>query len=191
MCAPAVLKPQCSHLAPVPFAAGPASPQSQVFKIHVADCERPLRIGLQLGYPALPEPFDASAAPVARMGGWEVTVTFDAVRSDVYCSYRRRPAGAGRPDSINTLLPPVAKIQIFTDSASKPKTVTVDPAGLRFPAMFPILRVAPGKLCTAAKRSIAIRLAGSSEAASPAPPHSYSSAIPPATGSLSSTPLRI
>lgn len=65
--------------------------------------------------------------------GWDVSVGYDAVRCEVFCAYRRTRDSFGPTALTHFLLPPATTIRLYRDSGSKPETVIVDPAGLRFP----------------------------------------------------------
>jgi hypothetical protein len=65
--------------------------------------------------------------------GWDVSVGYDAVRCEVFCTYRRTRDSFGPTTLLHFLLPPTTTIRLYGDSGSKPETVIVDPAGLRFP----------------------------------------------------------
>ncbi len=65
--------------------------------------------------------------------GWDVSVGYDAVRCEVFCTYRRTRDSFGPTALSHFLLPPATTIRLYGDSGAKPETVIVDPAGLRFP----------------------------------------------------------
>jgi len=62
---------------------------------------------------------------------WEVTVTVDREACEVSCAYRFKRNGAIRSAS---LAPPKIIVQVYSDGVSLPQTVSIDPAGLDFPA---------------------------------------------------------
>lgn len=65
--------------------------------------------------------------------GWDVTVGFDSERCEIYCAYRRVHDAFGPTALAHFLLPPMTVLRLYRDAGSKPETVVVDPAGLRFP----------------------------------------------------------
>jgi hypothetical protein len=65
--------------------------------------------------------------------GWDVSVGYDAVRCEVFCTYRRTRDSFGPTALSHFLLPPATTIRLYGDSGSNPETVIVDPAGLQFP----------------------------------------------------------
>jgi hypothetical protein len=69
---------------------------------------------------------------VPQAGEWDVTVGYDTVRCEIYCSYRLKRDEFGRPRLTGLLLPPVAAIRIYADSGDS-QEITVDPAGLGQP----------------------------------------------------------
>ncbi len=60
---------------------------------------------------------------------WDVTVTVDAAKCRLTCSYRlKRDSPAAR-----LLAPPVVVVRVYSDYVSLPYKLKVDPAGLEFP----------------------------------------------------------
>jgi len=144
-----MLAPPCAQGARLP-GTGLNEGAARVYRIHVPDCGPKAKFAMRLAY--LPEPTRPDreagwlqpAAPV-RLGGWEVTVVFDPVHCDLYCTYRRKPGTA-------RLLPPLAAIQIYASPMAKPRTVTVDPAGLSNPSAARSLPVAAERACLPGKK---------------------------------------
>ncbi|MDR3703394.1 MAG: hypothetical protein P4L56_27345 [Candidatus Sulfopaludibacter sp.] len=66
----------------------------------------------------------------ASAGNWDVTVTVDAVKCRLTCAYRLK---RGSP-AASLLAPPVVFVRVYSDFVSLPYKLTVDPAGLEFPA---------------------------------------------------------
>ena len=75
------------------------------------------------------------APPVTQFGGWEVEVTVDEETCEISCDYRLRRDRFGRKPVTDLLLPPAIDIRVYTDSASLPTTVTIDPAHTREPVL--------------------------------------------------------
>lgn len=72
---------------------------------------------------------------VAHAGEWDVTVGYDAARCEVYCAYRLKRDEFDRPRLTGLLVPPIAAIRVYADSASAPETVIIDPGGLEQPEL--------------------------------------------------------
>ncbi len=121
MCLPGLLQAQSKP-------AGTA-----VYTIHIRQAAPPSR--LDVYFPIAPGGLKPAAGAVsaASLGDWEVTVAYDAGLCEIYCEYRRKRDEFGRPQ-LGLWMPPIAAIQVDMGSGSKPDTVMVDPAGLRFPA---------------------------------------------------------
>jgi hypothetical protein len=64
-------------------------------------------------------------ASVSHTAGWDVSVTFDAETCEVFCEYRRKDGG------LHLFPAPVTELRVYTDGASRPLLVIVDPAGTR------------------------------------------------------------
>lgn len=75
------------------------------------------------------------APSVTQFGGWEVEVTVDEETCEISCDYRLRRDRFGRAPVTDLLLPPAIEIRVYTDGASLPTTVTVDPAHTREPVL--------------------------------------------------------
>jgi len=97
-----------------------------VYTIHIPRAAAPSRLDV---YFLIAE---GGAVSIASVADWEVTVAYDTELCEIYCEYRRKRDEFGRPQ-LNLWLPPIAAIQVDMGSGSKPDTVIVDPAGLRFP----------------------------------------------------------
>ncbi|MBZ5617552.1 MAG: hypothetical protein LAQ69_02280 [Acidobacteriia bacterium] len=136
----------------------------------------------------------ASVFPVStRLGDWEVTVAVDLARCEIYCAYRRIPDALGRTRLTGLLLPPITAIRFYTDSASNPTTLIVDPAGLRYPAATSTVPVSQEKLYIPGRRAFAIVLVAEGDDRAPASlrAHSFSSTNNPETTARPALPLRI
>ena len=79
-----------------------------------------------------PSRIDWSVPPA---GEWDVAVGYDAARCEVYCAYRLKRDEFGRPRLTGLLVPPVASIKVYWDSAAAPEDITVDPGGLEQPGI--------------------------------------------------------
>ena len=97
---------------------------------------------------------------VDKVGDWEVTISFDSARCELYCAYRRIPDAFGRTGLINALLPPIAVVRIYTDPIAKPATVIVDPAGLRLRTVTGAATPTYEEACLPARRLFALVLVG-------------------------------
>ena len=113
---------------------------SHIYTLHVGNSVRPSKFQVSVTYSSSNAALGPDApggalliAPASSVGGWEVTVGFDAAHCEIHCAYRRKRDAFGRMSLAGLLLPPITAIQIYEDSASKPLTVIVDPAGLRLP----------------------------------------------------------
>ena len=123
----------CAHSAPYSGALHEYESAGQTYRIHIPVSAPDAKVSWELTY--LPRvasrPQDAQTASLA---GWEVTLAFDAVHCDLYCTYRRKPGAWNRTGAVPRLLPPLAAIRIYPNSVARPLTVVVDPAGLSRPA---------------------------------------------------------
>jgi len=149
LCVPGILSSKCQHSAVIAHGSL-ADAGSQIYRIHIPECESESKAPLQVTYSSggasvIVREADRPNRDIWRngrsttAGEWEVTVAFDSVHCDIYCAYRRRPDSMGRTE----LLPPITTIQVSRDSVSKPVTVAMDPAGLGFPG----LTCNPGASC--------------------------------------------
>jgi hypothetical protein len=71
-----------------------------------------------------------SVAPsISRLGDWEISASFDPVRCEIYCTFRR----VGRTPLTILARPPAVAIEIWHTLPSLTETVMADPAGLYQP----------------------------------------------------------
>jgi hypothetical protein len=96
---------------------------SQVYTIPLPASTAAARIEFQVAYGSLSGEWSHTAT---SLGGWEVTVAFDAAHCALHCTYRRTR------DTL--LLKPITSIRVYTGPGARPISVTVDPAGLGLPA---------------------------------------------------------
>jgi hypothetical protein len=75
------------------------------------------------------------APSITRFGNWEIEVSIDPDTCEVSCDYRLRRDRFGRAPVTDFLLPPAVDVRVYTDGASKPITVTFDPAHTREPSL--------------------------------------------------------
>jgi hypothetical protein len=74
------------------------------------------------------------APAITQLGTWEVEVSVDRETCEISCVYRLRRDRFGRLPVSDFLLPPAVDIRIYSDGASNPTTLTVDPAHTREPS---------------------------------------------------------
>lgn len=105
---------------------------AQVYLFRFPAAKPPVRIGLAVGY-STPASSEFSASPSSGAGGWEVTVAFNSAHCEILCTYRRKPDSHGQIHFADLVLPPLSTMQVFTEGASRPTLIMVDPAGLGGP----------------------------------------------------------
>ena len=110
---------------------------SRVYTVPIPASVAPAKLEFQVTYGSLPGAWATSAT---SLGGWEVTVAFDAAHCVIHCTYRRTR------DAL--LLQPITSIRISNWgqgpwAGGQPTTVTVDPAGLRFPSIASLVVICP------------------------------------------------
>ena len=132
-------------------APGRLPAQPAVYTVHVTHTGPLFRLSWRVGYASTDQGFQDSAALPASLGGWEVTVARDAAHCGISCAYRRKRDGFGRASVLDLLPPPITAIRVYTDPASKPTTVIVDPAGLRLPTVTNRVLVTGDRLCLPGK----------------------------------------
>jgi hypothetical protein len=87
----------------------------------------------------------------ASAGSWDVTVRVDDANCQLICAYRlKRNSPAAR-----LLAPPVVSVLVYSDFVSLPDKLTVDPAGLEFPAAAAKSRPRSGFLYLPGRRLLA------------------------------------
>jgi hypothetical protein len=121
----------CVHCAPFSSAPHEYESAGQTYRLHI-----PVSADAKVAWELTYLPRQASRlqeASSASLAGWEVSLAFDAVHCDLYCTYRRKPGAWNRSAAIPRLLPPLVAIRIYPNSMARPMTVVVDPAGLGRP----------------------------------------------------------
>ena len=147
-------------------APGLVHAEPAVYTVAVSNAA-PVSFAWHVTYSSAAGNFTGGAAPVTSLGGWEVTVAFDSSHCGISCSYRRKPDAFGRTPVSGVLPPPITAIQIYSNSASKPTTIIVDPAGISFPAAVNRVVASPEKLCLPGKKvfaAVSLQVTGSSRA---------------------------
>jgi len=151
---------------------------AQTYTIHLSDSRPPVKIETLVT--------QASAE-------WEVTASYDSALCEIHCSWRRKRDAFGRTPLISLFQPTVAIIRIYTDFASLPATVIVDPAGLGSPRAASSLSSNHEAAFMPARRLLGVTLARLLHTAPPAPILSrfLSPANQPEVTPDTSAPLRI
>jgi hypothetical protein len=75
------------------------------------------------------------APAVTQFGNWEIEVSVDPDTCEISCEYRLRRDRFGRAPLTDFLLPPAVDVRIYIDGATRPTTVTFDPAHTREPSL--------------------------------------------------------
>jgi hypothetical protein len=150
---------------------------AQTYTIHLSHSEPPAKI-------------EALVTPASAE--WEVTATYDSALCEIHCSWRRKRNELGRMPLIS-LLPPNVAIRIYTDFASLPAVVIVDPAGLRLPQAASSLSPSYEAAFMPARKLLVATFARRQHTAHPAPlrSHFFSPATQAEVTPGAPAPLRI
>jgi hypothetical protein len=138
---------------------------SQVHTVSIPVSVAPAKVEFQVTYGSLPGGWATSAT---SLGGWEVTVAFDAAHCVIHCTYRRTR------DAL--LLQPITSIRISNGGqgpgpGGQPTTVTVDPAGLTFPSIASLAMICPEEFGLPGRRWAAAMLVPDRQGRAPASIH--------------------